>query len=174
MRLAFQVLSCGLLLMAGLSEGTAENGRLLSTASLAKQVNTLGKLMADSPPGTTMESRRKAGFVLRDKIRQFVVDQIEANPDITREQLRSQLRAILSSFQYATCNDDVPPYVLANSGFGPKGRLQFAVAYQLSLGFMGPKGTITVLETYFVEMAKSCTRVRVVAASSTPMLPTFG
>jgi hypothetical protein len=137
------------------SAQAAETGALLSTAPLAKQVSALGTLLSESPTGTTVEDRRKAGFVLRGKISQFVVDQIEAKPNITKDQLRAQLRAIICAHPNLECDCNHPPYVLANAWFGPRGTSQFVVAYQINLGFMGPKGSITVLESYVVEDGKA-------------------
>jgi hypothetical protein len=106
--------------------------------------------MSDSPPGTTTESKRRTGLALRDTISQFVVDQIAAKPDITKEQLRAQIAAILCTNPNIDCDCNHPPYVFANAWLGPRGKSQFVIAYQLSLGFMGPNGSITVLESYLV------------------------
>lgn len=140
--------------MCGFPIQAADAGKLLSTDALARQVNTLSVPLGVSP-GTTVETRRKAGFEVRDKIGQFIVDQIEAKPDITKEQLRAQLQAILCSARYAVCGGDQPPHVFANSWFGPRGSSQFVVAYQLGLGFMGPSGSITTIESYFVDNGKA-------------------
>ncbi len=155
MRIAWILLVCGMVLQACLSTGAAENGKLLPTASLAKQLNSLGTPLSESPTGTTMESRRKSGLVLRDRISQFIIDQIEATPNITKDQMLAQLRAILCSNPNVECDCEHPPYVFTNVWLGPTGTAQFAVAYQLSLGYMGPKGNITVLESYLVDNAKA-------------------
>lgn len=153
MRGVVSFVACSYLLCIGAA--AAETGKLLPTASLAKQVVASGKLLSDSLPGTTMESRRKVGFAVRDRISQFIVDQIEAKPDITKNQLTTQLRAILCSGEYSMCDISQQPAVLSTGWFGPNGKGQFAVAYQLNLGFMGPKGAITVVESYWVEYAKT-------------------
>jgi hypothetical protein len=155
MRIGWTSLACGLMLLVSLPVGANATGKLLPTASLAKQVRSLNMLISDSPPGTTMESRRRAGFVVRDRISQFIVDQIEAKSDITKDQLTMQLRAILCSNQYSMCDISQQPAVLSTGWFGPNGKGQFALAYQLNLGFMGPKGAITVVESYWVEYAKT-------------------
>jgi hypothetical protein len=158
MRMAWNWLVCGFVFAGTLSAGAAEGGKLLPTASLAKQVNALSILLSDSPHGTTMESRRLAGFAVRDKISQFIIDQIETKPDITKDQLHAQLLAILCSNEHAECGCDHPPYVFTNGWIGPKGTSQFVVAYQISLGFMGPTGSITAVESYLVEEGKKVHR----------------
>ncbi len=145
------MLLCGLIWLLAQSSATAQTGKLLPTASLAKEVGALNGHLTASPPYASLESRRKTGLVVRDRISQFIVDQIEAKPDITKEQLRAQLQAILCSSQYADCGSDHLPYVLTNAWFGPNGTAQFAVAYQLTIGSVGPKGNITVIESYLVE-----------------------
>ena len=147
---------CALLLLASVARAT-DTGKLLPTAPLAKQVIALGKLLSDSPPGTTMDSRRKAGLAVRDRISQFIVDQIKAKPDITQPQLRAQLQAILCSAPYNDCGCDQPPYVFANVWFGPMGASQFVVAYRLGTGFVG--GVISVIESYIVDDGKTVRRV---------------
>src|SRR5580700_6516019 len=154
MRIAGTALKCIALLVVPLPLGANDNGNLLPTASLAKQVRSLNMLLSDSPPGTTMESRRRAGFVVRDKISQFIFDQMDANPDILQSQLRKQLQAVLCSRPNDECDCDHPPYVLGNIWGGKKGTQQFVVAYVLYLGFMGPKGSITVVESYLSENGK--------------------
>ena len=141
------------LLSCRLSEA-ANSGKLLPTAPLSKQVNALSVLLSQSL-GETVESRRKAGSALRDKISQFIVDQVEAKVDITKEQLRAQLQAVLCASPNAECDCNHPPVVITNRWLGPKGTSQFVVAYQINLGFMGPKGSITVLESYVVEDGKA-------------------
>jgi hypothetical protein len=145
---------CALLLLASVASAT-DTGKLIPTAPLAKQVVALGKLLSESPPGTTMESRRKAGFAVRERISQFIIDQIEAKPDITKDQFTKQLRAILCSGEYSMCDISQQPAILSTAWVGPNGKGQFAVAYQLNLGFMGHNGAITVVESYWVEYAKT-------------------
>jgi hypothetical protein len=154
MRIAGPTLKCIALLVVSLPLGATGNGRPPPTASLAKQVRSLNMLLSDSPPGTTMESRRRAGFVVRDRISEFIVDQMDANPDILQSQLRKQLQAILCSSPNDECDCDHPPYVLGNVWGGKKGIQQFVVAYVLYLGFMGPQGSITVVEGYLSENGK--------------------
>jgi hypothetical protein len=84
----------------------------------------------------------------------FIVNQIAAKPDITKEELQSQLRTIFCPGQRSTCDVGLQPAVLASSWFEPKGTQQFAVGFQIHLGFMGPKGMITVLESFLVENGK--------------------
>jgi len=152
MRGVVSFVACSLLLCTALA--ATENGKLLPTASLAKQVRSLNMLLSDSPPGTTMESRRRAGFVVRDLISQFIVDQMAANPDISQSQLRKQLQAILCSSPNDECDCDHPPYVLGNTWGSKQGTHQFVVTYVLSLGFMGGKGSITAVESYLSENGK--------------------
>ncbi len=154
MRIAGKLLTSLALLLVSLHVGATDNGKLLPTASLAKQVRSLNRLFSDSPPGTTLDSRRRAGFVVRDRISQFIVDQMDANPDISQSQLRKQLQAILCSSPNDECDCDHPPYVLGNIWGGKKGTRQFVVAYVLDLGFMGEKGSITVVESYLSENGK--------------------
>jgi hypothetical protein len=154
MRIAGSVLRCIARLVVSLPLGATGNGRLLPTASLAKQVRSLSMLLSDSPPGTTLDNRRRAGFVVRDRISQFIVDQMEADPDISQDQLRKQLQAILCSSPNDDCDCDHPPYVLSNIWGGKKGTQQFVVAYVLYLGFMGEKGSITVVESYLSDNGK--------------------
>jgi len=152
MRIAWMVLMCGLVLEIPQTAAAAEGGKLLPTAGLARQVRSVGLLMSDSPPGTTLESRRRTGFVVRDRISQFIIDQIEAKPDITRDQLLAQLRAILCTSPGQVCDCNHPPYIFLNSSWGgSKAAWPFVVAYQMSLGFMGGKGDVTVVESYLVE-----------------------
>jgi hypothetical protein len=158
MRIAWILLVCGMVFQACLSTGAAEKGKLLPTASLAKQLNSLGTPLSESPTGTTMESRRKSGLVLRDRISQFIIDQIEATPNITKDQMLAQLRAILCSNPNVECDCNHPPYIFANGWFGPKETVQFVVAYQLSLGFIGPTGSITVIQSYTVTDGKKVQR----------------
>lgn len=156
MRWVLRVLAYGLVLLTGPGSVAADSGKLLPTASLAKQVRSLTTLLSDSPLGATMESRRKAGFAVRDRISQFVVDQIEAKPDITRAQLLAQLRAILCTSAGQVCDCDHPPYIFLNSSWGAtKAAWHFVVAYQMSLGFMGNKGDITTIESYESENGKA-------------------
>lgn len=154
MRIAGPVLRCIALLVVSQPLGATDNGRLLPTASLAKQVRSLNMLLSKSPPGTTLDGRRRAGFVVRDRISQFIVDQIEAKPDITRDQLLAQLRAILCSSTGQICDCDHPPYAFGNIWRARKGTQQFVVAYVLDLGFMGEKGSIAVVESYMSENGK--------------------
>jgi len=143
-----RLIGYGCLLCMVLSAARAENRNLLPTARLAESVNTLRQ----PPSGTKVEKKRKAGYIVRDKINQFIVNQIEANPDITKEELQAQLGAILCPRH--PCDIGLQPAVLTSSWFGPKGTLQFAVGYQIYLGFMGPNGMITVLESFLVENGK--------------------
>ena len=106
------------------------------------------KLLSESPTDTTVNSRRSAGLRLRDKISEFIVAQIDNMPEISQKQLRDQLRAILCSNMQAECDCDRPPYVFTNQWGGSRGTSQFVVAYTLDLGFMGPKGSLTVIEGY--------------------------
>jgi len=114
MRNACVVLAFGLLVLGSRPALAAESGKLLPTAPLAKQVRSLNMLISDSPPGTTIATRRKDGFVVRDRISQFIVDQIQAKPDITQPQLRAQLQAILCAEAHNDCGCDQPPYVFTN------------------------------------------------------------
>jgi hypothetical protein len=128
-----------------------EQGKLLSTSSLAKKVRATARLLSDSPPGTTAETRRRGGNRLRDEISQFIVAQVEAMPSISQQQLRDQLRKVLSPGVPDTDVEsacDRPPYVFANVWGGTKGTSQFVIAYQLALGFMGPQSSIIVIESY--------------------------
>jgi hypothetical protein len=145
---------CALLLIAS-GAGASDSGKLLPTAPLAKQVIALAKLLSDAPPGTTMESRRKAGFAVRDRISQFIVDQIEAKPDISKDQLTEQLRAIVCSGEYSMCAISRQPLILSTGWIGPNGNGQFAVAYRLNLGFLGPNGAVPIVESFSVEYAKA-------------------
>ena len=142
------------LLLISLHGGATDTGKLLPTSTLAKQVRSLNMLLSNSPPGTTLDSRRRAGFEVRDRISQFIVDQTDVNPDISQSQLRKQLQAILCSSPNDECDCDHPPYVLGNIWGGKKGTQQFVVAYVLYLGFMGEKGSITVVEGYLPENGK--------------------
>ncbi len=124
----------------------AEPGKLLPTSSLTKQVNETARLFSESPFGTTIESRRSAGSRLRDTISEFIVEQMQAMPEISQKQLRDQLRAILCSNMLPEYDCDHPPYVFTNVWGGTRGSSQFVVAYVLSLGFVG--GSVTVIESY--------------------------
>lgn len=153
-RRVLRFLACGLLLCA--APAAADTGKLLPTASLAKQVRSVGLLLSDSPPGSTLESKRHDGFLLRDRISQFIVDQMAAKPDTTRDQLLAQLRAILCTSPGQVCDCDHPPYIFLNSSWGgTKAAWPFVVGYQMSLGFMGAKGDVTVMESYLVEDGKA-------------------
>jgi hypothetical protein len=154
MRIAVPVLRYIVLVAVSLPLGASDSGRLLPTAPLAKQVRSLNLLLSDSPPGTTLDSRRRAGFVVRDRISQFIVDQMEADPVMSQGQLRKQLQAILCSSPNDDCDCDHPPYVLGHIWGVSKGAQQFVVAYVLYLGFMGEKGSITVVESYLSENGK--------------------
>ncbi len=154
MRIAGAALKCIALLVVSVQLGAADNRNLLPTASLAKQVRSLNMLLSDSLPGTSLEGRRRAGFLVRDRISQFIVDQMNANPEISQSQLGKQLQAILCSSPNDECDCDHPPYVLGNIWGGKKGTQQFVVAYVLYLGFIGPKGSITVVESYLSENGK--------------------
>ena len=153
MRIAGRLLACGVVLFASLHAVATDNGRLLPTAALAAKVRSLN-MPSDSPPGTTLDGRRRAGFVVRDRIGQFIVDQMNANPGISQSQLRKQLQAILCSSPNDECDCDHPPYVLGNIWGAKKGTQQFVVAYVLYLGFMGERGSITVVEGYLSQNGK--------------------
>ncbi len=159
MRAMSTILLCALIWQVSQTPAIAQTGKLLSTASLAKEVGALNGHLTASPPYASLESRHKAGLVVRDRISQFIIDQIAAKPDISQDQLRAQLQAILCSSQYVECGPDQLPHVFTNVWFGPNGIAQFAVAYQLSVGSVGPTGNITVIESYLVKNGTQARRV---------------
>jgi hypothetical protein len=170
MRTAWKLMACAATLLLCCSIEAADNAKLLSTAPLAKQVSALGMLLNESPPGGTVEARRKAGFVVRDK---FIVDQIEAKPDITKEQLRAQLQAILCASPNTECDCNHPPFIFTNTWFGPNRTSQFVVAYLRYMGFIGNGGVVTVIESYVVEDGKKVRRVAAGGGEFDAYVPNF-
>jgi hypothetical protein len=142
---ALLVLLCTSLAVATVASA-AEPGKLLPTSSLSKQVSETARLFSESPPDTTVESRRRTGLRLRDKISEFIIAQMQAMPEISQELLRTQLRAILCPNTSAGCDSNHPPYVFTNLWGGTRGSSQFVVSYALSLGYVG--GSVTVIESY--------------------------
>lgn len=129
----------------------SDSAKLLPTTYLASRVKRISTLLSESPPGTTLETRRLEGLRVQKQITDFIVDQLRAMPAISKEQLRQQLQAILCSPFPNTqleCGREQPPYVFDNSWGGSRGPSQFVVAYVVDLGFMGPQGSISVVESY--------------------------
>jgi hypothetical protein len=108
--------------------------------------------------------------VVRDK---FIVDQIEAKPHITKEQLRAQLQAILCASPNAECDCNHPPFIFTNTWFGPNRTSQFVVAYLRYMGFIGNGGVITVIESYVVEDGKKVRRVAAGGGEFDAYVPNF-
>jgi len=122
----------------------AETGKLLPTASLAAEVKQVS-----SPISEPLELRRSKGLRLQKEISGFVIAQMQSMREISQEQLRAQLQAILCpDSDTSSCDCNQPPYVFSNTWGGRRGTSQFVVAYALYLGFLGPQSSITVLEGY--------------------------
>jgi hypothetical protein len=128
------------LLAAVTVASAAEPGKLLPTSSLSNQVNETARLFSESPPGATIEARRGAGLRLRDKISEFIIAQMQAMPEISQEQLRTQLDAILCSNMSAKCDSDRRPYVFTNLWAGVQGNLAVCGGLCAGFGIYGPEG----------------------------------
>jgi len=119
---------------------------LLPTTELSKEAQSF---LTPLKSGQETQQRRRKGAVVRDHISEFIVRQLEAMPSISQGQLQTQLQRVLCSRALDDCDEcNRPPYVFAFD-YGPKTiRRQVVVAYLLDLGFMGPGGTLTVVENY--------------------------
>ena len=125
----------------------------LPTHELSREVRTLTAPLKSS---LQLQERQRDGNRVRDHISEFIVRQLEAMPAISQRQLRTQLYKILCSGAVDECDACTgPPYAFA-ADWGPKTtRRQVVVVYVLSLGFIGPNGTLTVVETYLWEKGKA-------------------
>jgi hypothetical protein len=138
-----------LLLCVTTFSSAATRDELLPTAQLSKEARSFRTPLKSS---SEIPQRRSKGAVVRDHISEFVVRQLGTMPSISQRQLQTQLRKILCSEASGACDEcNQPPYVFA-SDWGPKTiRRQVALAYMLDLGFVGPGGTLTVVESYLWE-----------------------
>ena len=134
----------------GADPPTRESNGLLPTEILAKEVRALADLRDEFP------ERQRRGNAVRRDIGNFILRQLEAMPAISERQLRGQLQSILCAKEDEECvNGKRPPDVFAES-FGPNTeRRQVVVTYALYLGFMGPGGTLTTIESYVWEKQKA-------------------
>ena len=156
-----------LILLAAPAQAS-DSGTLLPTTSLANEVKQLSALLSDSPPGTTVETRRLQGLRVQKEITKFITAQMQAFRAISQEQLRKQLQGVLCSELSGTaaeCACDQPPYVFANNWAGNRGVSQFIVAYVLHLGFMGPQGSISVVESYMRDNSNGTVRRTAIGGS---------
>ncbi len=120
---------------------------LLPTQALARQAREL-----QSAPISEEDNQRRViqAKVLRHRISNFIVQQLEALPSISGSQLQAQLQEILCSPDISPCEGSYSsPKVFAVDPWGPKAQQrQVIVAYEISLGFMGPNGTLVTIESY--------------------------
>ena len=96
---------------------------------------------------------RSADYVrLKDLIRDFIVQQLEASPGIRDEDLVRQLAKILGRNDF----EEAPPYyAFSASGFGPRTETRlWAVVYPVYFGFHGVGATGIVIDSYVWEKGK--------------------
>jgi hypothetical protein len=120
---------------------------------VCSQVKRLSRPLKSS---SDIEQRHQEARQLRRHISEFVVRQLEETPSISQRQPETQLRKILGAEPCDKCHDcDGAPQVFTLDP-GPKTtRRQLVIAYSLSAGFMGPKGNMTILESFLWEMEKA-------------------
>jgi hypothetical protein len=125
---------------------------LLPTQVLARQVQAL----ATAPETNEDQSHRIArAKVIRDRISDFIVRQLEALPSIPSDELQRQLQSIVCTPGLThPCDEDHSTSKVFTDIWGPKEeRRQVVVAYQLNLGFMGAGGSLVTLENYVWDKA---------------------
>jgi hypothetical protein len=123
---------------------------LLSTRGLAAEVRELGAAWMTGNLSRSQQLKR--GRRLRERISHFILRQLEAKPSISARELQDQLRTLFGGESWLKCTDcDDPPHVWATD-WGPKTTSRHVVvAYDLSLGFMGPNSELATVESYVWE-----------------------
>jgi hypothetical protein len=151
--IAFSICFAALSSFASTGFASTGNNGLLPTGTLSRQVQELRE-PAKNAAGITR--KRREALVVRDRISDFIVQQLETMPSITAGQLQTQLRSFICVDPDSKCEDcHRSPYVYA-ADWGPKTvRRQVVVAYQLDLGFNGPKSTIVTIDNYIWEQGKA-------------------
>lgn len=147
-----------LLLAAGAQTPPEEpsNRNLLPTATLERQIRTLPDAVRPLNDRNAARAVKNQFAKVRRAIGEFVARQIEVYLSISKCELQKQLADAFARDD-GTCNgkwrmyDTVIPRVFTQSwGPGSKRRV-FVVAYCIWLGFYGPGGYETVLESYVWE-----------------------
>lgn len=120
---------------------------LLPTSGLSAEVRNLSSTWQSG--NRSIGEQRKRARALRDRISQFVVSQLESKPSISARELQTQLRAVFDLEPWNNCNVcNDPPYVWATAWGSKTTHRQIVVAYDLSLGFMGPQSSLATIESY--------------------------
>jgi hypothetical protein len=118
--------------------------KLLPTDREAAIVRVLQARLNDNEEAAA----RSADYVrLKNLIRDFIIQQLEASPRIRDEDLGRQLTKILGRNDF----EEAPPpyYAFSASGFGPKTETRlWAVVYPVYFGFHGVGATGIVIDSY--------------------------
>jgi len=100
------------------------------------------------------EGRPENYVRLKNLVRDFIIQQLEASPGIRDEDLVSQLTHILGKNE----SEEAPPpyFAFSGTGFGPNSEARlWAVAYPVSFGFHGVGATGIVIDSYVWEKGKA-------------------